>query len=425
MPPPLEVTIERIGADGDGIATMPDGAPLYVPFTMADERVRARPVARRGQGWAAEADAVLEPGPERATPPCRHFGACGGCALQHWSVAAYQRWKTDQLAAALTRAGFPDPAIAPLVGGAPGQRRRLDLAVRRAGRSLLLGLHRSRSAEVIDLLECPVADPALVALIPPLRLLLVQLQAVRREASVVLNLLDSGPDMLLRTDAALSLADRTALTAFARAHGLPRIAWASGTQAAEPVCVLRPPTTALAGVPVQPPPGAFLQATRTGEAAIVDAVLAAMPRVGRIAELYAGCGTISFALARTAPVAAWEGDAEAVAALRQAVNGTGLAGRITATQRDLARQPLRAKELAGFAALVLDPPYAGAKPQMAAIAESRVPVVAYVSCNPAALARDAAVLAAAGYGLDRATPVDQFLWSARLESVCVFRRKAR
>jgi len=182
----------------------------------------------------------------------------------------------------------------------------------------------------------------------------------------------------------------------------------------------------LSGVTVRPPHGAFLQATAEGEAAIVQAVLKALPgRITgktRIAELYAGCGTLTFALAQTVRVAAFEGDADAVGALRQAVNQGGLAGRVEATQRDLARQPLTAKELAGFAAVVLDPPHTGAAAQIAQVAAAGVPTVIYVSCNPATLGRDARTLHGAGYLLTHGTAIDQFLWSARLESICVFRR---
>ncbi len=142
----------------------------------------------------------------------------------------------------------------------------------------------------------------------------------------------------------------------------------------------------------------------------------------RIVELYAGCGTITFALAARGRVAAFEGDAAAIAALRRAANQAGLAGRISAEQRDLARQPLTARELAGVSAIVLDPPHAGAAAQMPAIAAAKPARVIYVSCNPAALVRDARTLCEAGYDLLAATPVDQFLWSARLESVVVFNR---
>ena len=276
-----------------------------------------------------------------------------------------------------------------------------------------------RSTAVVGLAQCHVLHPALLALIAPLRTLLSRLRAFRRAGSVSANLLDSGPDVLLRTDAAPDRDDRLALTEFAHAHDLPRIAWALGNDAPEPVAIRRPPTTLLSGVTVAPPPGAFLQASAAGEAAIIAAVLDALPAKGRIAELFAGCGTITFALARRARVAAWEGDPAAVAALRAAANQAGLSGRVTATQRDLARQPLQAKEFSGFSAVVLNPPAAGASAQVAA---AGVPVVIYVSCNPASLARDAGWLRRAGYLAASAVPVDQFLWSSRLEAICGFLR---
>jgi 23S rRNA (uracil1939-C5)-methyltransferase len=342
--------------------------------------------------------------------------------LQHWRHDAYIAWKTDLLRTALRRAGYGDAVIAAAVRTGPGERRRMDLAARRVGGRIVLGLHRLRSAEVVDLAECHVLHPALAALIAPLRALLSRLRALRREGSVIANLLDSGPDVLLRTDAALHLDDRIALTEFARARALPRIAWAKNSDEPEPVAILRPPITMLSGVSITPPPGAFLQASASGEAAIITAVVDAIRAKGRIAELFAGCGTISFALAQRTRVTAWEGDPASVSALRAAANQTGLSGRVTVTQRDLARQPLQAMELAGFASVVLDPPFAGAVVQVAEIATSNVPSVIYVSCSPATLARDAKLLSQAGYRLTAATPIDQFLWSARLESVCVFNR---
>jgi 23S rRNA (uracil1939-C5)-methyltransferase len=296
----------------------------------------------------------------------------------------------------------------------------MDLAARRTRGGVTLGLHRHRSAEVVDLTTCLVLHPDLVRLLPPLRVLLTPLAAFRRDASVIANRLDDGPDLLLRTDAPLQLGDRIALTDFARAHTLQRIAWAQGTDEPEPIAILRPPTTMLSGVPVTPPPGAFLQASPTGEAAIIAAVLDAIAAKGRVAELFAGCGTITFAVAHCTRIAAWEGDAAAASALRAAANHAGLAGRIEVMQRDLARQPLQAKELHGFSTIVLDPPFAGAAAQVGQIAAAKPPVVVYVSCNPATLARDARLLHLAGYRVTAATPIDQFLWSTRLESVVAF-----
>ncbi len=340
--------------------------------------------------------------------------------LQHWRDDAYIDRKINLLRSALHRAGYADAAVLEPARTQPGQRRRMDFAVGRARGRVVLGLHRLRSAEVVDLAQCDVLHPTLAALIDPLRTLLSRLHSFRREGSVIANLLDSGADVLLRTDAALDIADRIALTDFARTHGLPRIAWAHGKDEPEPIAILRPPTTSLSGTAVAPPPGVFLQASASGEAAIIAAVLAALPTKGPVAELFAGCGSITFAMARQARITAVEGDTAAAAALRIAVNNCGLSGRVNVQHRDLARQPLGAKELAGFAAVVLDPPFAGAAMQVAQIAVAITPVVIYVNCNPATLARDARTLRQANYRLVSAKPIDQFLWSERLESVVVF-----
>ena len=425
-PEPAQVHIDRVGSEGDGIARLPDGTSLYLPLTLPGETVTARPLQSRGDGWHAFAEIIANPSDARVDPPCRHFGRCGGCVLQHWRDAEYRTWKTSLLSYALKQAGFATPDPLPFIQGLPGERRRIDFAVRRTAGRIVLGLHEQRSAEVIDLTDCLVLHPALMALMPPLRVLLQGLRAIQREGSVVINLLDSGPDMLLRTDAALTLEDRIALTGFATQHGLPRISRVGANDTPETIGLLRPPVTSMSGVSVRPPPGAFLQATAEGERAIMEAVLAGMPKKitskTRVAELYSGCGTLTFALAGVVRVAAYEGDTATFTALKQAINQGGVAGRIEPFQRDLARQPLSAKELGAFAAVVLDPPHGGASAQIGQIAAAKVATVVYVSCNPATLSRDARVLASAGYKLDSITAIDQFLWTARLESVSVFRR---
>ena len=419
--------ITRIGADGDGVAADAGGKALYVPFTLPGEIIAARPISRRGEGFAAVAESIVEASADRIEPPCRHFLHCGGCSLQHWRDQPYIEWKTGLLLAALRRAGYADAIVAAPIRTLPGRRRRIDLALRRVQGGVEVGLHQARGVEIIDLTACTVLDPAIAALIAPLRVLLTGLSALRREGSGVINLLDSGADLLLRTDGPPSLSDRTKLNDFARSHDLPRISWALNAGETETVCTLRPATTQLSGIAVLPPPGAFLQASASAEAAIVAAVIAGLPgkrvKKSRVAELYAGCGTLTFALAPEMRVAAFEGDLPACNALRQAANQAGLAGRVEVLRRDLARQPLSAKELSAFAVVVLDPPHGGALEQIGQIAASGIGRVIYVSCNPAALARDAALLHAADYRLLAATPIDQFLWSARLESVCVFSRE--
>jgi 23S rRNA (uracil1939-C5)-methyltransferase len=416
-----DLTVETIAADGDGLARLPNGDPAYLPYTLPTEIVRTLTLTTRGQGWTGPAE-ILTASPERQPAPCPHFGACGGCTLQHWQDAPYAAWKIDQIRTGLARAGFTDVPTAALARTPPGRRRRVDLALIREGRAVEVGLHRHRGREVIDLHTCLVLDPRLTALIGALRQVLPGVSGLRRTGSALANLLDSGIDLLLRTDAELSAADRIALTAMASSAGVGRNSAALNTGPNEPAAQLGPVVTALAGVEVTPPPGAFLQASRDGEAAIIAAILAGLPRLAtraRIVELYAGCGTLTFALAPHARVIAYEGDPAAHAALRRASAGR----RVEAIHRDLVRQPLTVKDLAGAAAIVLDPPYAGVGPQMAAVAGSGVPRVIYVSCNPAALAQDARLLKQAGYIAVQASPVDQFLWSAAVESVVVFERR--
>jgi len=405
-PPSVDVSapvrVADIGADGDGIAEGPDGRTLFLADTLPGELVQPGPLIKRGDGLAGAAT-ILEPSPDRVAPPCRHFGPCGGCTLQHWRDDAYAVWK-------LARTGAPGP----LARTPPGARRRIDLGIRRASTTVLLGLHQRRSTDIVDMHECPILHPDLFALIQALRPVLLRLTGLRKAGEAQINLLETGPDLLLRTDAPLSAADRVLLA------GLPavsRVSWMRmGEREIEPAAMLRPSVITFAGVRTEPPPGAFLQASREGEAAIVAAVLAALPEriKGGIVELFAGCGSLTHALAARAPVTAYEGDQALVAALHRAGNK-----RVTTRLRDLARQPLTAVDLRGAGTIVLDPPYPGATAQMPALAASGLPIV-YVSCNPAALARDARPLVAAGYRAISAAAIDQFLWSTQVETVVAF-----
>ncbi len=424
--PARRFTIARLGAAGDGVAETAEG-PVFIAGTLPGEVLTAEPLGRRGEGQAARLLGIEVPSADRVTAPCPHFlTECGACALQHMAMPPYAAWKRGRLVEALARAGLAETPVAEMVLAAPGTRRRADLALRRLpGGAVALGFHARGSAAVADLATCHVLDPRLVALFRPLREVLKRLAALKREGSAVLNLLDSGPDLLLRTDGPLDAPQRALLAAFGLAHGLPRIAWARGEATPETAAQSGPVRLRLGSAEVAPPPGAFLQAAPAGEAAIVAAVLAALPAKpkarGPIADLYAGVGTLSFPLAARGRVSAFEGDAAAVAALDAAARKAG--GQVQAIRRDLAYRPLLPAELKPFAAVVLDPPYNGAAEQVAQLARSSVAHVVYVSCNPVALARDAAVLAAAGFRGTLATPVDQFPWSPHLECVMGFARR--
>jgi 23S rRNA (uracil1939-C5)-methyltransferase len=431
--PRMTVSITAIADQGDGVATVGAGK-LFVPFTVPGDRVDVIAPAGTGGGGHARVSAWHARGPRRQEAPCPHFGRCGGCALQHLEPAFYREWKLARIMGALARAGIQTPVMAPLAETPPGARRRAELAACRHGRVIALGFHERLAHEIAPIERCPVMQPALVALLPALRDLLVTIlpadgEARRRTLDLLLTATDSGIDLVLKGlafDARAQLALREHLAAFAAAHDLARIALAPARGEAEVVAARRSPRIMLEDVAVELPPGAFLQASLAGERAIRAAVHeglgAALDGGARIADLYAGCGTLSLPLARGAHVHAVEGEKAMAAALDAAARRAGLGPKVSVEIRDLARRPLRAEELARFDAVVLDPPRNGAAAQAAALAQAKPPIVVSVSCNPVTFARDAATLVAGGYRLTRVTPVDQFLWSPQLEVVGVFAR---
>lgn len=425
----LEVAIESLGGRGDGVAAW-QGKPVFVPFALPGETVRVRLVGERAAGYRAELLEVTATAPDRVEPPCPHFGPCGGCTLQHLAAGSYRRWKRGLVQRALGRKGFAEPPVAPLVEVGGGTRRRAGLAARRTGGRVRVGFHGRESRAIEDIAECGVLTPRLVALLAPLRTALAACLGEGEGAEAALLETEVGVDVLLRTPRPPDMAGREALAALAREADLARLAWApvdAGRRGgeSEPVAMRRPPRLTFGGVEVEPPPGAFVQPTAGGEAALVAAVEAWLGGVdGPVADLYAGCGTFTFPLARRGPVHAVEGASDALAALWRAARRHDLAGPVTAERRDLAEDPPTPEELAAFAAVVFDPPRVGARALAERVAASPVATVVAVSCNPHTFARDARILADGGYVPAAVRPVDQFPWSGHLELAALFRRPA-
>ena len=416
-----EVTIAELGGRGDGIARL-DGAPVYVPFALPGERLRVRLEPRGDGAFAGVPLERLSAGDARAEPACPHFGACGGCALQHLADPAYAGWKVETLRTALARQGLDEAAFEPLTRTPPGGRRRARLTVVGRRGPPAIGFNERASHRVIDLEACPVLSPRLTALLPPLRALLAPAVQPGQRLDIDALDLDGTVDLGFVAPFDPDLALREALAGFARAQDIARIVWRrSDREPPEPVVQRRPVRACFGGVAVELPPGAFLQASAEGEAALTG--FATRHAEGRVLELFAGAGTFTLPLAAQGRlVLAFEGDAALVEALAAAARRGGLAGRVRAERRDLVRRPIAATELAEADCVLLDPPRAGAAEQIAGIAGSGVATVVYVSCNPVSFARDARRLAEAGFRLDRVLPVDQFLWSPHLELAATLRR---
>ena len=411
---PEQVEIESVGARGDGMAA----GPLYVPFTLPGERVSVR-----AHGERAELVDVTRPSPERVEPPCPHFFVCGGCALQHWAHPPYLAWKAELVRQALARERL-ETEILPPFAAPPASRRRLALHARPGSPDAArLGYKIRGSWTLVDIAVCPIADPRLQAAIPALKRLAAPfLEHPRSAPTLHVTWTATGLDVdvtgVERRTGALSADARMRAAEAAQAMDAARV-----TMSGEVVYGARQPVVRLGPAAVALPPGAFLQAVPQAEDAMAGFALEALKGAKRIADLYCGVGTFSFRLAQAAPVHAVDGDAAAIAALKAAVGtAPGLKG-ITAEARDLARRPLSAEELNRFDAAVFDPPRAGALDQAREMARSKLTRVVGVSCNPATFARDARVLADAGFRLERVLPVDQFLWSPHVELVAFLTRE--
>ncbi len=402
--------IEALGAGGDGIANGLKGA-VYVPFALPGETVNAAVHGNR-----ADLVAVIEPSANRVVPACRHFGQCGGCAVQHLQVDAYRAWKRAIVVDELKRHGL-EAEVAPLVSFPMATRRRLALTARRTAGGIDLGFVRASSHDLVDIAECAVALPALVAALASLRRIARQLASSDKPFRLLVTATASGLDVAADGAGRLDAPARRAAIAAAAAEGIARLSLDG-----EILVELRPPMVDAGGVALFPPPGGFLQAVAEAEQAMAALVLDHLSGAKRVADLFSGAGAFALRLARKAAVHAVESDAPSVAALDRAWRAASGLRQVTGEKRDLFRRPLLARELAAYDGLVFDPPRVGAEDQARQIARTQIPRAVAVSCNPGTLARDLRILVDGGYRIASVTPLDQFLWSPHVEAVALLER---
>ena len=392
--------IIRIAAKGDGVT------------------LSGRHVAGAVTGDMLMPTGDVAPGPHRAVPPCRHFGVCGGCQLQHADEAALKDFVTQRITHAarshdLAIGTLEETALSP-----PRSRRRATLHGLRTAQGAVLGFRERGSNKIVDMRECHIIEAALFDLVAPLRRLIAE-HATKGPIDVVMTIADQGIDCLLKGEFSAGLAAAEAMLEFARLHELARLSIDQGYEAEtiwEPV----PVTVHLGQYAVGLPHGAFLQPTMDGEATLMADAVRHLAGVSRIADLFAGLGTFAFALANPAKVLAVEAARDASLACKTAANLQGVP--VHAMHRDLFRNPLDADEIARFDAVLLDPPRAGAREQVNMIAQSLASRVVYISCNPSSWARDARRLLDAGFKIDAVRPVGQFRWSTHVELTSYFTR---
>jgi 23S rRNA (uracil1939-C5)-methyltransferase len=408
---PRNLTILSVGAQGDGRAEE-NGVRVSVPFTLAGETVRVE-----GAGDRLKLLDVVTPSPDRAAPACGHFTRCGGCTLQHMAPAPYAVFKRDQILRVLSARGL-EADVAETWITPQGSRRRAAFTAKRVGKQVAIGFHARKSHELVAISECPVARPAIVAALPRLKEIAGFLLDGKDGIGLLVTETASGLDLHITGLAkeVKALARAEAASAALRA-GFARVSIEDADVLTE-----RRPSLPAGAANLLPPPGSFLQASAEAEGEMERIVREHLKYAASVADLFAGCGTFALRLAAEASVLAAEGNAAAIDALKESVRAAHGLKPVTAEVRDLFRNPYGAAELSWLGGIVLDPPRAGAAAQVAEIAKSFVPKVAYISCDPATLARDLRTLVDGGYRIVRIHPIDQFLWSAHVEAVALLEK---
>lgn len=403
-----DIVIDTIGIRGDGVGVGADNAKVFVPFALP------------GEVWQRNEDGALScktSRPDRAEPACAHFGVCGGCVAQHMPQSVYLDWKTEIVRQAFLHKSI-DIVPEPLRLIDVSSRRRCVLTASDARGEMVFGYHRMRSHDLVALEMCPILCAEIAQSLAGLRQLAALI--VHDKGSVRLTVLasDQGLDIDIDGDhRALSPSLRRDLARVAQEQNFARVCVEG-----DPVVQLRQPALTMSGVSVPVPSSVFVQATAQSEQVMMALVCEAARSSKRIADLFCGVGTFTFALAQRRPVVALDSDRDALMALEAARDGAQGLKPIEARARDLMREPLSRKELEPFDCVVFDPPRAGAERQAGMIAKSGIVTVVAVSCNPTTLARDSRILLDGGYEIVRLSTVDQFVYSAHVECVAVFRR---
>jgi len=380
--PVVELRIDSLAAGGDGVGRAPDGRVVFVPFSAPGDRVRVRLVGMRARFARGEIEALLEPGAARAEPRCAVFGECGGCSWQHVRYGAQLEAKRAIVGDALRRLGGLRelPELEFVSAPQPYGYRSRARVLAAGGR---VGYRRRRSHAVCAIDSCPLLAPAL---------------------DRALSALAADPP---REDGEWELAlgegDQVRCAPMDGAHGTPPIALRVGADRIEVSA------------------GVFAQANAALLEPLAEAVTEAAGRGDRVLELFAGAGFFTLGLARSfARVTAVEGDP---AAVRDLVRNS--AGRHIRVVEALVETWLEGGDAAALEpeAVVLDPPRGGlGRAASARIAALPVRRIAHLSCDPATLARDLAVLAARGFRVTRLRGFDLFPQTPHVEVLALLER---
>ena len=401
----MEITIERLGHLGDGLAA----GPIFVDRALPGEVVSGDLVGDR-----LENVRIIEPSEYRIAASCGAFKRCGGCSLHHVHPDFVAYWKQAVVVRALAAQGIVIDVQA-IHTSPENSRRRAKLSSRRTKKGATVGFF-GKSSDTIQTIEpCKILVPEVMAVIPALEAFTVQFGSRKGQLGFWVLSTDSGIDVSIEGMDHQVETDLGPFAEWAGSNGVARLSVGDET-----ICQHQAPQLTFGKVKVAPPPRAFTQATPQGEQALQEAVGRALAGADKVIDLFSGAGTLGLPLAEVATLHCMENDKGLLEALAHGVRHTQGIKKVTISARDLYRNPIDHKDLAKFNAAIIDPPRAGAEQQVRQLAQSNLRDIAMVSCNPVTFARDANILSAGGYVLKWVEVVDQFRWSPHVEIVAHF-----
>ena len=426
--------IESLDHEGRGVAHV-QGKAIFIEGALPGERVAYSSYRKKPAYEQAEAIEILEPSSLRVVPDCPNFGVCGGCSMQHLEPAGQTAAKQRVLEDALRHIAKlkAETILPPISGSAWGYRHRARLSVRLVAKKggMLVGFHERRRSYVAVMDCCPVLPPAISSLIPALKELVAGLSIPDRLPQIEVAVGDDQRVLVLRHLEPLSPPDAAALRAFADRHQVVFYLQPGGPDtatlfhpASAPALEYRLPDF---DVRVQFRPTDFTQVNHGVNRMLVRRALGLLrPAAGeRVADLFCGLGNFSLAIARTgAQVTGVEGNASLVERARGNAVLNGLEGHcrfLAANLFEATAESLAA--LGAFDKMLIDPPREGAIAVVKALGDGAPARIVYVSCSPATLARDAAVLVhEKGYALRAAGIASMFPHTSHVESIALFEK---
>ena len=279
----MELVIDRIGGKGDGISNnssshnnsnAKENQSYFIPGALPRKHIITRPISKTAEGIFGHLLEIKKTSAERVGAPCRYFGICGGCSLQHWNTVPYQEWKINHIQNVTKTITSPNTVFSTLIPSETQARRRADISIKQFETKSVLGFYERDSHRIVDIKSCDLLDPEIINLSNALRPISHLFVPIGESSRISINKLDNGLDILFYLQSEPSLEGLEAFNKLAHAHNLPRISMKMATAAdIIPLIEKRTPHIEFSGVKISPPPGAFLQATKLGAQSITEAVL--------------------------------------------------------------------------------------------------------------------------------------------------------